>query len=214
MRVYSYNPATGEFVGDDVADPSPLEDGVWLIPANATTVAPPAPQPGKAIVWTGSAWALKADHRGETWYGGADGREPVEIKGIGDPAASGYTAAPRPDTPEEARERLIDHAGRKRLAVEAGGISIGGMTVATDRTSQAMLTGAVLASQADGGPTEFRWKSPAGFVTLTAEQVRAMAVAVSLHVQACFAVEAQVVEDIEAGVCTSTEAIDAYVWPS
>ena len=41
MKVYSYNWATGEYIGETEADASPLEPGVWLIPAYATEKAPP-----------------------------------------------------------------------------------------------------------------------------------------------------------------------------
>lgn len=41
VRDYHYNPATLVYLGSSEADPDPLEDGVWLLPANATRVAPP-----------------------------------------------------------------------------------------------------------------------------------------------------------------------------
>jgi hypothetical protein len=41
MKVYSYNWATGEYIGETEADFSPLEPGEWLIPAYATPKAPP-----------------------------------------------------------------------------------------------------------------------------------------------------------------------------
>jgi hypothetical protein len=41
MRVYSYSWATGEYIGDTEADASPLEPGVYLLPAYTTAKAPP-----------------------------------------------------------------------------------------------------------------------------------------------------------------------------
>lgn len=41
MNVYHYNPDTGVYVGPGKADESPLEDNVWLIPANSTDIEPP-----------------------------------------------------------------------------------------------------------------------------------------------------------------------------
>lgn len=56
MKIYNYHFATGLLLGDSFADPDPLEEGNWLIPANATTVEPPAPQAGKTIHFVDGAW--------------------------------------------------------------------------------------------------------------------------------------------------------------
>lgn len=58
MKIYNYDEA-GVFVGESVADESPLEVGVFLIPALATEVEPPKPVKGKRAVWNGSAWELQ-----------------------------------------------------------------------------------------------------------------------------------------------------------
>ena len=41
MRIYSFNWATGEYTGQDEADQDPLDPGNFIIPAYATTKAPP-----------------------------------------------------------------------------------------------------------------------------------------------------------------------------
>lgn len=41
MIAYTYNPVTMEFVGESSVDESPLEPGVFLMPAYSTEVAPP-----------------------------------------------------------------------------------------------------------------------------------------------------------------------------
>jgi|GEM_PF-1091947 len=69
MEIYSYHPATGEFIGASLADKDPLDDEIWLVPAHAVTTAPPS-APGKAAVWAEGAWTLVDDHRGETWFMG------------------------------------------------------------------------------------------------------------------------------------------------
>lgn len=59
MEIHHYHPETGAYVGSSVADRDPLEQGRWMIPANATTEAPPNAGAGQFAAWTGSAWELR-----------------------------------------------------------------------------------------------------------------------------------------------------------
>lgn len=54
--VYHYDESTGEYLGDGIARPDPMEPGRWLIPAWATTVEPPEPQEGRVRCFDGTAW--------------------------------------------------------------------------------------------------------------------------------------------------------------
>lgn len=55
---YQYDHA-GLCVGATVADESPLEPGVWLLPARSTLVPPPDEWPeDKWPRWNGAAWEL------------------------------------------------------------------------------------------------------------------------------------------------------------
>ena len=56
MLVYNYHPITAEYLGPNEADESPLEPGVFLIPADATTTEPPAQQEGFVRRFTNGAW--------------------------------------------------------------------------------------------------------------------------------------------------------------
>jgi hypothetical protein len=55
MNIYHYD-ATGAYLGADVADPDPLVKGRWLIPANATHIAPPNAVEGNLRVFRNGAW--------------------------------------------------------------------------------------------------------------------------------------------------------------
>jgi hypothetical protein len=68
MLVYHYDAATGEYLGTTMAQESPLETGVFLVPAYATVTAPPEATTGYACVWDGSAWGQAQDHRDEQGY--------------------------------------------------------------------------------------------------------------------------------------------------
>lgn len=50
--------AAGLYVGQTVADESPLEPGVYLLPARCTLTAPPEATEGKWPRWNGAAWQL------------------------------------------------------------------------------------------------------------------------------------------------------------
>ena len=57
MKIYHYN-QYGYYCGQDIADESPLEPGVFLIPAMATDQEPPSPQEGKNIIFADGQWQL------------------------------------------------------------------------------------------------------------------------------------------------------------
>ena len=59
MIIFNYHPETGAYLGRGTADESPLEPGVWLIPAYATEVEPPAAPNGECAVWAGDAWEVR-----------------------------------------------------------------------------------------------------------------------------------------------------------
>jgi hypothetical protein len=62
MKVFNYNPDTGEFVSESEADESPLEPGVFLIPANATDLEPPSYGPGERAVFAEGKWSVETIH--------------------------------------------------------------------------------------------------------------------------------------------------------
>lgn len=75
------------------------------------------------------------------------------------------------------------HIANYRRIRENGGITLNGVTVKTDQESRANLLGARDLN------TSIDWKTKNGFVTLTAEQIAAIATAVGVHIQKCFSAE-------------------------
>lgn len=57
MRIFNYA-ESGEFISESLADESPLEPGVFLIPAYATDIEPPVFVVGQQAVFSAGAWAL------------------------------------------------------------------------------------------------------------------------------------------------------------
>lgn len=103
---------------------------------------------------------------------------------------------------------LISYTAQKRWEKETGGIEVNGQIIDTSRESQAMITGAYAYSQANPSET-IQFKAASGWVTLDAPTMAAIATAVGVHVQACFALEAGVASQIANGTITTVGEIDA-----
>jgi hypothetical protein len=108
---------------------------------------------------------------------------------------------------EEGARQIAD----RRWQAEVAGITVNGMAVATDRDSQALITGAALAAMRDPAYV-CRWKTATGFVELNAEQLTAVADTVRAHVQACFDREAALLAELDGGTLTA-EMIETG-WPA
>lgn len=96
LVVYQAHPVTGEYIGPSQADPDPLEEGNWLIPAMAFAEVPPGPTPGFAIAHVpGSeqAWSLVPDYRGVLFQ--TENGLPIEWDLLGD-IPSHLTSLPCP----------------------------------------------------------------------------------------------------------------------
>lgn len=68
MQTYRFDPDTREYKYAEKAVLDPLEskvqgEKVYLLPANSTFMAPPAPKKGYAVVWNGTEWEYIEDHR-------------------------------------------------------------------------------------------------------------------------------------------------------
>ncbi|NNB00043.1 phage tail protein [Pseudomonas fragi] len=79
----------GIYTGKTVADRSPLEPDVWLIPGGCVEVAPPAVPAQKAALWNGRKWQLVDSYQGLTVYNTTT-RAPMVIERAG-ALPAGYT---------------------------------------------------------------------------------------------------------------------------
>lgn len=106
------------------------------------------------------------------------------------------------------KSNLTAYAADKRWRKEVGGIVVGGVPVATDDRSKLLIAGARI--KADANP-EFttKWKTDGGFVLIDAATIIAVSDAVLAHVDACFAMEDEVIAEIDAGAVTTREQVDA-----
>lgn len=105
------------------------------------------------------------------------------------------------------KERMLAALADRRWQVETGGVTLGGLTIPTDRETQSIVARAVNAF-GDGditGPIDF--KTPAGFVQIDEATMRAIKAAGAAHVQACFTREA--VLSAEIASATTHAVLDA-----
>lgn len=58
MKIYNYHADSGQLIGDSIADADPLHEGQWLIPAHATTIAPPETKYKQFAAFNGEAWEV------------------------------------------------------------------------------------------------------------------------------------------------------------
>lgn len=71
LTIYNYDPITKEYTNEGLAQENPLVESEYLIPAHSTKIKPIDVKEGYAVVWSGSDWQYKEDHRGETWFNGS-----------------------------------------------------------------------------------------------------------------------------------------------
>lgn len=99
----------------------------------------------------------------------------------------------------------------RRYEAEGGGITLNGFQINTDDRSKLLINGAALEATIDPAYV-MQWKTPAGFIELSATQVIGIARAVHAHVQACFDREAELLAELEAG--TLTNEMLEQGWPA
>jgi hypothetical protein len=133
----------------------------------------------------------------------------VEEYAAGNPDKVTIEQPPAPPTLEEVKTAKLFEIAAARYTEETSGVVVDGATIKTDRESQALITGAALAATQDSNYT-CNWKTEQGFVTLSAEQIIAVATAVREHVQAAFDKEAERTAEIAAA--ETIEDVQAITW--
>lgn len=58
MKIYNYHPKYNYYTGDSFADESPLEPGVYHIPAYATSIPVPEYSENEIPVFDGAKWVI------------------------------------------------------------------------------------------------------------------------------------------------------------
>jgi hypothetical protein len=93
MKTYNYAPDTGIFHAEGLADESPLEPGVFLIPAYATTIKPPKAVLPKVAVFKDGKWSVETLPPPPEPEPAPEPKPPVELTPAEKLAQSGLTVA-------------------------------------------------------------------------------------------------------------------------
>ena len=129
------------------------------------------------------------------------------------------TPPPAPPPPPPAavpltKDQLAAYAANKRYQAMVAGVTVNGLTVPGDDTSQNRL------KQASDGIAAGTLAEPLDFVVglvsvqLTKSQIDAIRAALLLETQAAFAMQATAVAAINAGTITTTDQINLLNWPN
>lgn len=115
MQYYSYSEDTKEYTGYDNAQLDPLEteiqgQDVYLLPANATFIAPPEHKDGFAIVLNGADWEYFEDNRGKKYWlqGDTWQSEPREMKELGTMPENALFEKPKQTIEELKQQKAIE----------------------------------------------------------------------------------------------------------
>jgi hypothetical protein len=188
MQIYHYHPTTGEYLGEGTADASPLEPGVYLIPANATATAPPTAMTGKVRVWR-DEWQFEDVQENEQT------QDPEYEPSL-----------------EEVKAQKLAAIRAARHAVEFGGIMHDGVMYDSDATARAKYgeTRDVFALMPE--MVVEGWKASDGpdglgvYVTMTKALLDALTLAGAAHDKACFDWERDRQAEVAAALALENEA--------
>ncbi|MEG1798594.1 MAG: hypothetical protein RR214_00265 [Synergistaceae bacterium] len=166
---YTYNPTTGELTGETKAWESPLEPGIYHLPANATYTLPIAANEKEVACWDSatSKWESRPDHRGETWWHTTT-KEKKEIKEIGAIDTTSYTQMEPSDYAAEwsgtawvvpfdvLKQRKITDIKREfNLYVGGSFVCSLGYPMQFDRKDSLAMEGAIKLLEASGAQTGY-----------------------------------------------------------
>lgn len=132
MQIYNYDRLTGVYVGTSQADPNPEVEGEFLIPAFATTIAPPAVTANFDRVFDGTKWVYREQDASED--------DPV------------------PNNQEPSNDFFVNAIRDQKLA---DGLKWHGVWYQTDKKAIANITGAsvgaTVALMTGAQPGNLRW---------------------------------------------------------
>lgn len=116
---YLFDPTTGLLLSESVAFASPAEPGNYLIPNDATFIAPPTSlAANEAAVFTAGAWTVVSDYRGQVLYDQISGAS-LTVDTLGALPAGYGTSKPAALLATEAKAARIAQIKTELAALDA-----------------------------------------------------------------------------------------------
>ena len=187
MQVYKFDEQTKEYMGTEAAMLDPLESQqqgkeIYLLPANATFIAP-ALQEGYVSVFKEGAWKNLEDNRGKEYWLPEDkyGAPAREMKELG-PLPEGATLTAPERTLEEVKAAKIAELKTERDSREVEPIEYGGNLYDYDSKARDRISAAIVALDLQGANADIAWTTADNQdVSVTAADLRAIVAAVAVR---------------------------------
>lgn len=178
----------GYFAGEVVADESPLEPGVFLIPGGCIEENPPHFDPRTQRARWDGAWSIEQ---------------------IPQPEPEPEPQSPDIEQPQPEPVDLKAYIGTVRRVIEEQGVVLpSGVVVKSDVESQGKIAQTIQSIDLGLIEEPVNWKAASGFVALTRADLIAVGRVVAQHVQHSFNVEMVVLAQFEAGALTTKAQVD------
>ena len=156
MQTYHYDETTHEYTHSEQAFLDPLESkqqgkAVYLLPANATLIAP-THKDGYATIWNGEAWKHIEDNRGKEYWLDTDeyGTPARKMEKLGVLPANAVLTAPTKTLEQVKADKILD-LKTQRDTLEVEDIEVNGHLYDYDEKARERINNAIIALQASNG---------------------------------------------------------------
>ena len=106
-NIWHFDPITGECLSQSDAEPDPIEEGRFLLPAYATFNSPPEVAAGQVAVMSDTGWTVKSDLRGAQYWLPDGSRHTIGEIGEDKPAGALDAAPVLPPTDADINAEIV-----------------------------------------------------------------------------------------------------------
>ena len=214
MKVYKFDLETKEYKATENAILDPLESqlqqkDVYLMPANATSIAPDIKQ-GYVAVWNGESWEMVEDHRKQEYWLPEDkyGAPAREMKELG-PLPEGASLIAPEKTLDETKADKVQQLKWTRDSAEVKPIEYNGNSYDYDDKARDRISAAIIALDVSKG--QIAWTTADNTeVMVNADDLRGVIAAVAMRSNELHIKYRQLKEQVDSS--TTKEQLEAIIW--